>query len=659
MSASTDTAATASTHGTDAGELGDLIHVALSRVVGEARGYRGFTRNLCVAVAGIARLDFRHADGTTEAAYAPGLPAYGWSDARTVLQAEKLTPRDVDRAWAEAIALDGVHARLPLKLVEKLFPPSLWPVFIQIINWGPAETSERLERFCRLEALREIEPTRARPEGGLVSAGTIDTVIIAMRRFLLTLAELRAREHPSEFLQSWLVIPPFTSAAELGAAAAETDRSAPPLITVRRALRELNAEVVRRASTAKGREGMKGVLLYRAVLAVLATTGARVGAVAAARVRDYDRRHVFPDGSIGPALRLYPGKTMSPETARWKALPPQVACWIDEHLAYNALSDLPNAALWPSKTDRMRPMHPTSISKRLRGASSTTRPTAPLLPKETELQGEPSDPVDVSVGTGYSAHTLRHLAEQLAYEAGHAYLVDNPDTRAFITPQVLVDALLDRSMSTDRLGYKDLKTKEGIERWARVASLGVWEWLYGDRGARKAPDPDRIAHAADRLAEVDAQIASVEQAIRELRERRRELEKRGIDTVDPPTLDDLVRLLFQLSAIAGSTDEEHEELEHLQRIRFAAETELRVARTEVIPISDDAPVPAQDEAEIAEESADDVAPIPVRDWLTVAEAARAFSVSEPTMRRRFRGNPASCRRGPSQSLGPRTDAGCS
>jgi hypothetical protein len=69
---------------------------------------------------------------------------------------------------------------------------------------------------------------------------------------------------------------------------------------------------------------------------------------------------------------------------------------------------------------------------------------------------------------------------------------------------------------------------------------------------------------------------------------------------------------------------------------YDAELELRNAQTTLVPIPDDAPDPGTIEIDLGSPIQDELVE-PVRDWLLGSKAARAFGVSEPTMRRWFRG----------------------
>jgi hypothetical protein len=79
---------------------------------------------------------------------------------------------------------------------------------------------------------------------------------------------------------------------------------------------------------------------------------------------------------------------------------------------------------------------------------------------------------DSPLTLGRSAHTLRHLAEQLAYQAGRhdVTVADEP-----IPAQAYADALLDHAIASDRLGYKD--TQQRREHLAGIAANYIWKRL--------------------------------------------------------------------------------------------------------------------------------------------------------------------------------------
>ena len=609
--------------GIDDADRGRLLHAFLSQLVGDRRGTRSETRNMLIALAAMTRDSYRHRDGSVEEAAVPEAPTAGFRNGGTVLSKLGLTPDELDRIWLTAKTNDGVHAVLPLDIVIAFFPSWAWRAADAMIGWGPGLTTEKLERFAQREALRPVNPSRARPEGGTVSRSTIDKLLSNAKGLMRTLVELRNRQYPAAELGVWVAVPHLSTAKDLGAVAANTDRSAPPLMLVRRALRAVHEDIEARRKTAEGRERLNRRLRLRLLIALLVVTGARILALSRVRVRDYERLHHFRDGTIGPAVRLYPGKRLSYAEPRWKALPQELAEWTEETIDYFRLGL--DDSIWPSDKRPGEGMSRHALAQLLSGmvASPGRHGIRPALPRDDNPE------------IGYSPHAVRHLAEQLAFSVGHDYLEENPRQRTQITPQVTADALLDHAMKDDKLGYKDLNSIDGREQYARIAALGIWEYVRGDRGARRAPDRERIERAIAHRDEVRAEQTAVEARILVQREQRKAIETRANSTAALP-VEALMRAVLGLSSISSALDDEYQEAADIQRRLTVSEQELRNAQTELVPIPDDAPDPEAIRAVLDEPNADDEDE-PVRDWLLSKEAAVAFGVSDPTMRRWFRG----------------------
>ena len=417
---------------------------ALSRMVGEARGERRFTRSVCVALAGAARVSLPTSSGVLPPLQAC-VPAFGWPDSRTVLRRLLLSPDELTLSWRQEVATSGARALLVEDVLQALFPPPILEISGRLVVAGPSETVERPEAFCRIEAVRIAPVTRARQRPGRISAGTIDATLAAGRRFCRAVSDVAAR-WPEAGLERWRWLPAPIRAAELGALPADTDRSAPAVEQVAALLDSFHAAIHR---SRLGSHARRRLIRNRLLLALLATTGARIGAVSRLTVADYDVAR--PNGKLGrgPALRFRPGKTLPSHVERWKPLPRELADWIEQHIAASMLG--PKQPLFPHARDPQRPMTPDSLTKLL---------TA-------------NDPLAL----GRSAHTLRHLAEQLAYEAGtHKVTTADPP----IPAQAYADALLDHAFATDPLGYKDIEQRR--EELTGIATHHAWQRL------RRSPD---------------------------------------------------------------------------------------------------------------------------------------------------------------------------
>ena len=190
---------------------------ALSRMVGEARGERRFTRSVCVALAGAARVSVPTSSGVLPPLQAC-VPVFGWPDSRTVLRRLSLSPDDLTLLWRQEVATGGARALLPEEVLHALFPPPTLEIAGRLVVAGPSVTVERLEAFCRTEAIRIAPVTRARPRPGRIAAGTIDATLAAGRRFCRAVSDVAAR-WPEAGLERWRWLPVPVRAADLGGAA--------------------------------------------------------------------------------------------------------------------------------------------------------------------------------------------------------------------------------------------------------------------------------------------------------------------------------------------------------------------------------------------------------------------------------------------------------
>lgn len=279
------------------------MRLVLSRLIGTASGERRFLRSLCVAVAGICWIDGGRLDGELA-------PVAGWPDPRTALRRHGIEPCVLDRAWRLAQAEDGQAAVLPEWLIDLVVPWRLRSCVAEVSEMGASVAQDRLERFCRLETLRPARPYAGRVS--TVSAGTIEALLTSARRLFTVFNDLALREIAMPMVEGWRLLPGHAAAADLGAVPAGLDRSAPPVRLVREVLARLDEQAL---------EGDARVLRNRALVGLLACTGARPGAVSRLRTEDIVANHRFPDGSRGPAARLRPGKTIPLSQHRWKALP--------------------------------------------------------------------------------------------------------------------------------------------------------------------------------------------------------------------------------------------------------------------------------------------------------------------------------------------------
>lgn len=445
----------------------DLV---LSRLIGSAAGERRFLRSLCAAAAGICWVDGGRLRGDRT-------PVSGWPDSRSLLRSGGIEPTVIDRIWQQSVAEDGDLALLPGSLLDALVSARSRPLIREVVQMGPIRAQERLERFCRLETLRQTRFYAGRVS--TVSAGTIDALLSSARRLFVALHWFASRGIGDESLSGWALLPPPASAEALGATPAHLDRTAPPLQLVQETLARLDDQLSVGSSHQRRR-----TLRHRALLGLLACTGARIGALGRVRVSHIDDQHRFPDATIGPALLLHPGKTRAASQGRWKALPLELHWWVSAHV--DALALHPEQPLFPQGNDPTSslPRAPESLTRILSGS----RRAPGLLPRS----GGPG---------GYSAHTLRHLAAQLAHRTGRRHIASEAQPVA-PTPEAFVACLLDHSHARDPLGYLDTTTEANRELTARAATHGIWTIL------RNPDTDDATEHQLEQLRRKRRQLLS-------------------------------------------------------------------------------------------------------------------------------------------------------
>jgi hypothetical protein len=113
-----------------------------------------------------------------------------------VLRARGLTRDTLRREWQATQARNGRTATLARDLLEEVFPKPLWEIVAMIILIGPAGSAELVERVLKEVASEEVAPTRARPDGGMVSQSTIESYAEPLKWVMRALNELGAREFP-------------------------------------------------------------------------------------------------------------------------------------------------------------------------------------------------------------------------------------------------------------------------------------------------------------------------------------------------------------------------------------------------------------------------------------------------------------------------------
>jgi integrase len=614
------------------GRLADdvLPHLVLSRFIGEMNGHRAYTRPLQLTLAGLGCLEFRR-NGDAVPAPFPELSARTTmvhSGRGVILRLSKrgVSRQQLDQMWADTKFDDGFHGSLPTEIVADFIHPDTWPMVRQIVQWGPVETIERFHRFLRNEARR---PLVDGSQVGLSERG-LAFYITAVGILFRHIHELAIAEvDPALLEKRWdRELPKLPSASEFNARTTTGHtNTAPEAVDARRALAHADTELKKRLA----RAGTRGVSLIcirdRAFIGIMAALGPRKGSmVEDALVGSYlargETRGDVP-GLVGPALNLTVEKRRNgAPIKRWKPLPDEVGMWVEEYLDYANLAGLPEAPLWISGwVDRKNRV--PDVSNPL--AYGSIKQIVQRFWKNAGLPVRPP-------------HAFRHLAEQLANEAGLDYLTDNPDARRSMSTQAVAEGLLDHAITCDLLGYKDHNNEPGRMKLAGIASKGLWEHLRGERGARKGIDRERLVAAKRTVEEVKARVGDVERRIEDLRRQRRAKVEHARKARENGglTATEASDLILDLGLLASLLDDEQDDLVRRREEFHAARAELTAARTDLIPLPDD--VTGDDDLDLVETLAqeDEVVGTAVefvRDFATFEEAAKAFGISLPTMRR--------------------------
>lgn len=571
-------------------------------------------------------------------------------DANSTLRRRGLTRADLARDWKDRVGEVGpAAAHLDLGLLTELVPPQLWPTIAWIVSEGPGCAVSRIEIALQEVSQRSAPLTRARPEPSLMSASTVKLYATAFRRILTILVEMRSRQLFLPDLEPWSHLPRVRVPRT---AEAHTDTSAPDLRLLRTVWRRLNDDLQARlgvttfddeltaAATIPIRRLERGVwplARTRALVLVLLLTGTRVGAALDLRVADYTRLRLCPLGDRRPTLDLRPGKTLSHEEIRRRALPVTAGRVIDLMLVVNlrlagrippdaSLADEPGrghdpqAALFPGTLTRpMRPWCYSSVWELFSGRQPWSRRpegSLPLFPRPVDAPDE--------FPRGYSPHRLRGAALQLVRNHGPDYCQEHG---LAVDPEAISEVLLDHNVRSDRYGYADINTKQGRERWCAVGAEINWETLDGERGAVRVPDT--AAYEALLVESLDLEL--------ELARIKREFDgtvqsARGRAAVDSSVLLEVLAINEQRSRVEGEFAE--------VRVRL---TELRTDESTWVTLCS-GEEPPDEGLEAVErrvlgrkglESRE--IPSPVREWLTVTELAETVGVSPATARRWVRG----------------------
>lgn len=534
------------------------VRLVLSHLVGRMSSWRSSTYNVCRVLASLGGLDLDvDADGVTN--------ERAWPVGKQVMKRNSLSPEKVNRHW------QTVRRRkepLPDDLLSVFVPEELWPVLARFVADGPGQVVEESEPIFYDWAAGFLSNGEPRPRGPLSSSG-LGVYISALWTLMSRICEAREwSPDDGTFHEDWRIhmLPKRPAAEDFDAQEAGWDRSAPPLLAVRRALRAIDTEVARKRKLAKTRPHMFQELRERAMLGVLVVHGMRSEALWALDVDHYNPAHHFPDGTVGPALTV--PRTKREKVEHTKALPTKVASWLDEYIDY--IEAKPGEPLWRPglKRTRHERLDQQNIDDMLR------RLLAPYCG-----------------GRHFSPHTLRHFVAGVATLVGIEWIRERSDQ--FIlgargipaSPQTFADVVLGHALHHIADRYRDMNSKPNREVWTKVAVLGIWEWVWGDLGARKGPDLKLIAEAEDRVRGAKVDLDGLEAKLSELERMARR----------PKALSESEGIQLVLRMMALTRDLQKATVRHERALR-----QLDEARTAEVPIDDSlANVPELPESEFA------------------------------------------------------------
>lgn len=567
--------------------------------------------------------------GQTSVANSPCLgESASASEASTRMKRMETTAKQLQTVWRAERDEHGFNATLDATTLLGLFDPPFWRLAASFIQDGPGLAAERTEKMLRDLAQQQVEPTRARPEGGVTSRSYLDNLAGAVGAFMDALVELRVRGHAScDVLATWGGRPRISVP---DAPRDVTDTTAPPLRLVRLAWAKLDAEIeatfgapldqqlvlVPTLNTTQQTRLFQR-LRNRAAFALLVCTGSRRTAMCEVTVGDCVMRR-RSDGSIGRSVGLTPRKTLSENEVRHKPLPDGLATCIDVYLAFLELRlgrpQPPDAPLLiPSLTRPDKAWAPSSMGQWLSGKDSagSTRKRA-FLPKSGEYYG-------------YTPHTLRSACTQaIRNHESEVWLEQRRLPSDTVYRVAIAEALTDHeTMSMDRFGYGGTKKNSDREKLAAIGIEMMWDLLTTDAGARK------VYNVADFRSALHKRRA-LEGERQELRRQRLALSAR------PDGGADLLALFLEAQRLASEKDEVDDALHHL-RDEIEA---IRNNRTRLVCVPDELEVPPVVDLDAVEReilggvvSHERHVLRPVRTWLFGAELADCLGRGPATVRR--------------------------
>jgi hypothetical protein len=490
--------------------LWDAVQVVLSFSIGERSPKGPHIENLN---SGLRLYATTAAAGDDEyfPAWFPEMEFVPSRGGKTFLNRTGLTKPSFEKLWEQHTVEQGRAARFERAVLEEAITPDRWPVVAAMILDGPEVAVTRLHNYLLAERDRVVVGDSRGKREAPIADGFLRNQSRAMRNLMRQIANCRSRKRFAGLLEAWENIPFLAppKGVEYKAILA-----VPSLHQLRKYLYEVDARIADKFGTDDRQRqveiiadsprwklvthGCFRTVRNRALFAITNSIGPRPEAVERLRVGGVVEDYQSPDGERGPALALFPEKTVDWRQVAYKPIARGAYLTIKAHLAYREAllgEPLPPDAplLGTSMARPLEGLKYSGIYVLLRGggfkASGRVKALIAIeepaeLPDDAskaERQAEQDKAYFGYAPQRYRASTLR----QLRTRAAGKWLSERTDDH----PVLIAEALTDHKVpKVDALGYLGGRDRAGKERLSRLGAECMWALLTGEAGAERVPD---------------------------------------------------------------------------------------------------------------------------------------------------------------------------
>lgn len=430
--------------------------------------------------------------------------------------------------WEECVESHDIDAFLPVETLCQYVRPEFWRILVTIVEEGSSTAAKRFTQLLKDRVSHRVPADRRRSAGG-VSKSHIDGLATACRRLAAVLKKMVDEEHSAADLVADWKEPPTIKKPRRSGRREVTDTSAAPLYEVRRAWAELEKKILQRLHCERGedqvdavralswrrRRGLFKLLRDRVMVILVLVMGSRDGCLGSEEIYvrrgDFQRRR-DPDGQLGWAIRIFPGKTRDPDEQLWKFIPDQAAECILTFITFLEIELgrkrddedplLPSTLRRPGKYLDAR-----TIENRCGGEPPTSKAgTRAVLPKYDVDEFDPYD--------GYDPHRLRSTAKQ-AIKSLEAewWCEDNGILADAAKREDISEALLSHQVAGVSALYGGASKIRDQERLSRIGTAITWALLTTDAGARTVRDDITFVSLLDKVDLREAQLRKIRREI--------------------------------------------------------------------------------------------------------------------------------------------------